>query len=109
MVMKNTLAAALLAVGALTIAAPAQAGSNTVQFSVQIGQPQWGGHKPVYKRTLSPQQVRKILRSRGYRDIRYVDRRGSIYQARGERNGKDFRLLVNAYSGKIFDGDRIRG
>ena len=117
MAIKTTIAAGVLALGALVAAAPAQAGGSGFSVHVQIGQPyyggyhygapQWHGKKAVYQKTLSPKQVRRILRSRGYSDIRYVDRRGSVYRARAEKNNKDFRLTINAYNGRIIDRDRV--
>jgi hypothetical protein len=110
---RKTLAAAVIALGALA-AVPANAGNLTVQFG--YGGPSfgyhdggygWGDHGPRRHRWLSPQEVRRELRDRGYREIRYLDRRGAIYQVRAERRGRDFFLVVSARTGEILSRHRI--
>lgn len=110
--LKNALVAGVLALGVLAGTAPANAHSN-VSVTVEIGAP---GHGNSYRggdrdqRTLSPQQVRRILRDRGYRGIRYVDRQGSIYRARAEnRRGRDVVVAVSARTGQVLDVRRLRG
>ena len=118
----RTLAASIVAAGVLAAAAPASAGSGSFSVRVEVGQPyhvggqsykggrRYGAPKDHYQRTLSPQQVRRILRSKGYRGIRYVDRRGTIYQARVEDfRGRDYRLIVSARTGAILERQRLRG
>jgi hypothetical protein len=112
MAIKSAVFAGALALATVLGTMPTQAQSGdgfSLQF--QFGEPRYGSRdwdRPArYERTLTPQQVRRILRSRGYEDIRFVDRRGDIYRARAERNGRDFRLVVNAFNGRILDRDRI--
>ena len=108
--LKNTLVAGALALGTLIGTAPANAGSD-VSVKIEIGTPGYSKHHPGdrYHRTLSPREVRRILRNRGYSEIRYVDRRGSIYQAHAEnRRGRDVLVTVSARNGEILDVQRLR-
>jgi hypothetical protein len=116
MIARKTLAAAIVALGALA-AVPASAGGFTVQFG--YGHPGYGwgapghGWGPGYgwhgprHRMFSPQEVRRILRGDGYRNIRYLDRRGAVYQARASKNGRDFFIVVSARNGQILSRNRI--
>jgi hypothetical protein len=116
MIAKKTIAAAIIALGALA-AVPANAGGVTVQFG--YGHPGYGWGSPGHgwdrghdwerprHREFSPQEIRRILRGDGYRQIRYVDRRGSVYQAVASKNGRDFYLVVSARNGRILSRNRI--
>lgn len=108
----KTIAAGILALGTLVAAAPASAGG--VSVTIQTGHPGYyhapGHYAPVrYGYTISPQRVRQILRSQGYRDIKFVDRRGAIYQARAERRGREYRVVISARTGAILERTRLRG
>jgi hypothetical protein len=111
---RKPIAAAVVALGALAASAPANAGS--LSFSVDIGRPNaiqdyrpghgygWQRDRHHEQHRLSAKEVRRILRHRGYRDITYVDRRGSIYQV----NARDYRgrrvgLVVSARNGAILN------
>ena len=110
----KTIAAGFIALTSLAAAAPANATGLSVQIGgpnaslvIQAGQRDW---RPAHFRTLSPQDVRKVLRHRGYREIRYIDRKGAVYQVRAEdRRGRDYRLVVSARSGAIISAQRLRG
>jgi len=124
MMPKKTIAAALVALTALT-AAPASAGSLSVEFGrggIEFGFPGhgnwndrgdrgWGnrGDRRGRHHFLSPQEVRRILRNQGYRRINYVDRQGNIYQAEATRNGRRYGLVVSARDGDVLNRYRIRG
>ena len=65
-------------------------------------------YRPGRHYVLSPHEVRQILQRRGYRQINYLDRSGSVYRAsatdfRGRRVG----LVVSARSGAIITAYRI--
>ena len=109
MILRNTLAAAVIAVGALVTAAPANAGGN-FSFSIQAGHPgYWYEYPERHRRELSPREVRRILRHEGFREIRFIDRRGSVYRARAEnRRGRDVIVTVSARSGAILEVERVR-
>lgn len=107
MLLKTTLAAAAISLGSLVAIAPANAGSN-VSVKIEFGNPGYNKHDRHQVRTLSPQEVRRILRREGYREIRYVDRRGSVYRARAEnRRGRDVLVTVSARSGAVIDVQRL--
>ncbi len=60
---------------------------------------------------LSPREVRRDLRSDGYREIRFLDRRGRIVHLTAElqRRGpdRDYRIAYDTCRGRIIDRDRI--
>jgi hypothetical protein len=114
---KKAIAAGVVALGALAASAPASAGSLT--FSVEVGHPTavhddrhgsgygWNGHHGGQHYTLSAQEVRRILRHRGYRDISYLDRRGTIYQVHArDYRGRRVGLVVSARNGAILTAYR---
>jgi hypothetical protein len=56
---------------------------------------------------MTNRQVRRDLRDRGYREIRFVDRRGRIVHVKAERRGRDFLIAYDSCRGRIVDRDRI--
>ena len=59
----------------------------------------WNANRQPF---LEPSEVRRILRDRGFRDIRNLDRRGAIYQVRAVDGRHDqVGLVVSARSGAI--------
>ena len=108
--LKSTLAAGVIALGTLVGSVPAQAGSN-VSVTIELGQPGYGKyHSGKHDYRLTPREVRRILRANGFRDIQYVDRKGSVYQARAEnRRGRDVLVTVSARTGQVIDVQRLRG
>jgi hypothetical protein len=117
---KKIIAAGVVASTALC-AVPANAASLSFEFGsggVQFGisdHNRWNGggwHRndnqwSQHRNFLSTQEVRRILRSQGYRDINYLDRRGNIYQAEASRNGRRYGLVVSARDGDILNRYRI--
>jgi hypothetical protein len=138
---KTTIAAGLIGLGALA-AAPAQADGFTVvigddggRLTFQAGPPApvnfygygyawpgygWGDYdRPDYgwgdhdrhdrHQVLSSKEVREVLRDRGYRDIDYLDKRGTIYQVRAtDYRGHRVELVVSARNASIITAYRIR-
>ena len=119
---RKTLAAGLVAISAL-IAVPASAATLGIDFTqrgpvVTIDSGRGYDHRPGHGRWdrdrhqvryLSANEVRRILRSRGYRNIQYVDRNGSVYRARAvDFRGRMVALTINARNGVILDSDRLR-
>ena len=80
----NTLRAALVGIalaGTAVTAMPAQAQPN-VQFHFGIGGgPGWHAGRPG-RHCMSDRDVRQLVRANGYRDIRFLDRRGRIVHQR---------------------------
>lgn len=56
---------------------------------------------------MSDRAVRADLRSDGYRDIRFFDRRGRVVQVTAELGRRDFRIAYDTCRGYIIDRDRI--
>jgi hypothetical protein len=119
MITKKTVAAGLVALASLTAAAPASADDFSFKFSVNgphagyhDGGHKWrgerrGGHDRHYG-TLTPQEVRRVLRDKGYRQINYVDRRGRIYEVRATNHrGHRVGLVVSARNGAVLNAYRL--
>jgi len=109
MITKTTIAAAMIALTSLT-AVPAKA--LTVEFG--FGAPGYGWNQGNHDRgdrwrhhRLSKQEVRGILRDRGYRNIRFSDDRGPVFQLRARKHGETYFLVVSARSGEILQRNRI--
>jgi hypothetical protein len=49
-----------------------------------------------------------MLRDRGYRNIRFIDRSGPVYELRARKHGRTYYLVVSARSGEILQRNRIR-
>ena len=65
-------------------------------------------YRPDRYYVLSPHEVRQILHHRGYRNINYLDRNGSVYRARAtDFRGRRVGLVVSARSGAIITAYRI--
>jgi hypothetical protein len=117
MIFGKTIAAGLIALTSLA-AVPASASSLTIDF---VGVPGYGigyGHGYNWdrdngdrgyrhtRRHLSPQEIRWILRDRGYRNIRFYDRQGSVYEVHARKHGQPYYLVVSARSGEILSRNR---
>jgi len=126
MFIRRTFVAGLVAIAALTAAAPSQAaslylnfGQGGAQLAFHEGGPgrhhrdrddRWGrpGDHGGWNRTLSPQEIRRVLRQSGYRNIRYLDRQGRIYQVRAiDYRGRRVGLVVSARSGAVLNSYRL--
>ncbi len=46
---------------------------------------------------LSPRDIRRSLRERGYRNIHFTDRRLPVYKVRACRNGQKYRMRINRW------------
>lgn len=107
----KTIAAGIIAIAGLT-AVPANAGGLTVEFgygdNAGYG---WGdrdrGGRHHHMQRMSTQEVRWMLRDRGYNAIRFVDTRGPVYQLRARKNGRTFFIVVSARDGEILSRQRI--
>jgi hypothetical protein len=105
MLAAKTIAAALLAMTTLT-AVPAKAG-----VSFEFG---FGGDGPEISigdsdddDTMSPREVRHMLRYRGYHDIDFIDTDGSYYRLTATKHGDDYFIVIDAESGDIVRRDDI--
>ena len=57
---------------------------------------------------MSDREVRRNLQRQGYRDIRFLDRRGRIVHVHAEMGRRDYRIAYDTCRGRIIDRDRIR-
>ncbi len=109
-------AVALVLAGSSLAAMPAQAShmghsGGHVEFDIRIGGPGFkfrgGDHDRDFRDCMTNRQVRRDLRDRGYREIRFLDRRGRIVHVEAERRGRDFLIAYDSCRGRIVDRDRI--
>jgi hypothetical protein len=92
----------VLFVVALTFAlapAPSQA---QVTIDIHVGTSLNNG------RGISCSQGERILRNRGYRDIRRIDCRGRYLVYRAWRGGSRFEIAIRSSNGRVVDVRRIR-
>ena len=59
-------------------------------------------------RAITCRDGERILRSRGFRDIRREDCRGRFFVYRARRGGSRFEIAVSAHNGRVVDLRRIR-
>ena len=104
----KTIAAGLVAITTLA-SVPANASGLTVEFGFGGGNHGWSGHGGRHGQNyrLSTDEVRRMLRQDGYRQIQFVDNRGPVYQLRARKNGRTFFLVVSARDGDILSRQRI--
>lgn len=95
------LALAGATITALPTQAQAQSGGFSFEFNI-------GGDRFRHRDCLNDRQVRRLVRSAGFNDIRFTDRRGRIVTVRAERGRRDFRVSVDTCRARIVDIDRIR-
>ena len=124
MIAKKTAAAGLIALAALVAAVPASAGGPALNLATgetvyagdgghgsrDRGEHRWGrrGGDDRYYGTLTPREVRQVLRDKGYRQVQYLDRRGRIYEARAtNRRGHRVGLIVSARTGAVLNAYRL--
>jgi len=97
MIMKKTILAAVV-VAAAFAAAPARADIDIgfgFEFNgdgISIGD--------IYDQ-MSPWEVRRMLRHRGYHDIDFSDTDGRYYRLTAEKHGDDYFMKVDSYTGDI--------
>ena len=113
---RKQIAAGLVSLATLVAAAPASAGGLSI--SIDVAQP-GHGYAPAleyvdhrewdeYRRTLSPREIRRILRREGFRNIEFLDRQGRTYTAYAETyRGRPVIVRVSARTGEVISVSRI--
>lgn len=99
--LKTILAATTIAVSMIAFQPAAQAGD--FQLRIHLGGGHWGGHWDDHwdgPWKLTCRQGKRKLRHRGYYRINAFDCHGQFYKYRVVRNGKIFRIRMNAYTGR---------
>lgn len=127
MFIQKTLAAGIVALTALAATAPARAESFSFGIYGENGgvtfrsgnyyQPaqNWNYRPRDYNRRdyaryrMTPRQIRRSLRHRGFDHIRFTDTRGRIYRARATGyRGKRVALTIRSRDARILEIHRIR-
>jgi hypothetical protein len=82
------------------VASPTPA--NAVTININIGSSLNNG------RAITCRDGERILRNRGFRDIRRVDCRGRSFVYNARRGGGRFEIAVSAHNGRVVDFRRLR-
>jgi hypothetical protein len=86
---------------AVPLALPAPAAyASSVSISI--------GTNLNHGRRITCTQGERILRNRGFRDIRRVDCRGRFFVYRARRGNNRFEIAINSHNGRVVDVSRIR-
>jgi hypothetical protein len=107
-----TLAGSSLVAAPVMVATPVQAQSGSLSFSFggEGFRFRFGdrfGSRFDRRHCMSDRAVRRDLRDRGYREIRFVDRHGRVVVVTAERRGNDFLIVYDSCRGRILDRRRI--
>jgi len=113
MFIKTTIAAALISLTTLA-AVPAQASDINVQIGLGSGGYGWNdgyghgyGHHRHRMHHISVDEVRWMLRDRGYHHIDFIGNGGRVYHLSARKYGERFFLVVSARTGEILSRNRI--
>lgn len=89
---------------AISFAAPAVAPTpaQALTINLNIGTSLNNG------RSISCRDGERILRNRGFRDIRRVDCRGRFFVYRARRGAARFEIAISGHNGRVVDVRRIR-
>jgi hypothetical protein len=104
-----TLAGSSLVAAPVMAPTPVQAQSLSFSFGGEGFRFRFGdrfGSRFDRRFCMSDRAVRRDLRDRGYREIRFRDRRGRILVLTAERRGNDFLIIYDACRGRILDRRR---
>jgi hypothetical protein len=93
---------------AFTAASPVQA-QPSIGFSFNFGPGEFffGTERGRRIYCMSNSQVRRLVRSWGYDDVRVRSSNSNTVRLTAELGRRDYRLVVNRCSGRIVDRDRI--
>lgn len=89
---------AILVVGVPNVA-PAGASSVTININV--------GSSISHGRGISCSQGERLLRNRGFRDVRRLDCRGRYFVYRGWRSGTRYEVVLRQRDGRVISRRRI--
>jgi hypothetical protein len=68
----------------------------------RFGHDRWDNGRRYHRRPLTPWEVRRKLRHRGFSHIQFVDRRAPVYKARAtNRRGRHVFLILSSRTGEI--------
>ena len=100
--------AAMLGVTTLLLVTPVAHAppASAVTINVNVG---FGiGSNLNRGRRLSCSEGERILRNRGFRDVRRIDCRGRYFVYRGWRRGNRYEVALNSRDGRVVDLRRLR-
>lgn len=91
--------------GTALVAAPAQAAPPSIDFHFGFG----GGGISIGggRYCLSDRQVRFFLRTQGYINVRFFDRRGRVVGVLAQRNGRNYLVWVDTCRARIVSVQRV--
>ena len=100
--------AALLSIGTLLLITPVglPAPANAVTIDINLG---FGVGSDLDRgRRMSCRDGERILRNRGFRDVRRIDCRGRTFVYRGWRRGNRYEIALRSRDGRVVDVRRLR-
>lgn len=98
---KNIIAVLGIAFGLLALpAVPTPAQAVTINITI--------GSSINHGRSISCSQGARILRNRGFRDVRSIDCRGRHFVYRAWRGNQRFQITIDLRTGRVTDVRRIR-
>ena len=102
MLRRPTLASVGLALGLLIAPLALPTPAQAVTININIGTNLNNG------RAITCRDGERLLRNRGFRDVRRVDCRGRFYVYHARRGGSRFEIALNRHNGRVVDLRRIR-
>ena len=99
---RRIIACIAIVLGLLLAPAVMPTAVNAVTININVGSSLSSG------RGITCAQGERLLRNRGFRDIRRVNCRGRHFVYRGWRGGSRFEIVVRQSNGRVVDVRRIR-
>jgi hypothetical protein len=100
--LRRALACLAIVLGLLAAPAVLPAAAQSVNININVGTSLNNG------RGISCAQGERILRNRGFRDVRRIDCRGRHFVYRAWRGGSRFEITVRSSNGRVVNIRRIR-
>jgi hypothetical protein len=98
---QRTFAPLLIALGLLLTPVVTPAPAEAVTINIHVGSSLNNG------RGITCWEGERLLRNRGFRDIRRMDCRGRYFVYRGWRGGSRFEIAIRSSNGRVVDVRRI--
>jgi hypothetical protein len=102
LMIRRSLTAFAIALGLLLTPAVMPTPADAVTVNITVGSNLNNG------RGITCSQGERLLRNRGFRDIRRVNCQGRYFVYRGWRGGNRFEIAVRSSNGRVVDVRRIR-
>ena len=98
---RNILAPFVIGLGMLLLPAVIPTAAEAVTININVGSSLNNG------RGITCWEGERLLRNRGFRDIRRMDCRGRYFVYRGWRGGSRFEIAIRSSNGRVVDVRRI--